>query len=156
MIENNLKFDLVLNRMLIKMATAIGSTYLLRHLMTLKEGIVLFKSLVPSYFNFSSIFLQSLAASSLLRINRHKLGNKFCYIRKKFDSARDLLRRDKILPAELFIKKSLFLSFLIQLSVTRKSVKYPKKVKVWGKNEMTENSQTFQFLSEKYVSIYME
>ena len=139
MIENNLKFDLVLNKMLIKMATAIGSTYLLRYLMTLKEGIVLFKSLVPSYFNFSSIFLQSLAASSLLRINRHKLGNKFCYVRKKFDSARDLLTRDKILPAELFIKKSDSIKRYKGIS------QISKKVKVWGTNEMTENSQTFSF-----------
>ena len=54
-----------------------------------------------------AIFLQSLSASSLQRINRQiKWGIKVCQLRKKIDSAKDLLIGDKILPAELFIKKN--------------------------------------------------
>ena len=70
MIVNNLKFELEINKSLVKLATAVRSIYLLRYLTSLKAGILLFISLVLSHFIFRAIFLQTLPGSSLLRINR--------------------------------------------------------------------------------------
>ena len=56
MIDNNLNFDIQLNKTLTKMANAIRSIYLVRHFLPLKARIVLFKSLVLSHLNFSAIF----------------------------------------------------------------------------------------------------
>ena len=55
-IDNNLYFDIQLNKTLTKMANAIRSIYLVRHHLTLKARIGLFKSLVLSHLNFSGIF----------------------------------------------------------------------------------------------------
>ena len=74
MIENILNFDAELDKMLTKVASAIRSMYLVRHLLPLKAIIVLFKSLVVSYFNFSALFFQSLPASSLHKIGGGELG----------------------------------------------------------------------------------
>ena len=56
MIDNNLNFDIQLNKTLTKMANAFRSIYLVRHFLPLKARIGLFKSLVLSHFNFSAIF----------------------------------------------------------------------------------------------------
>ena len=56
MIDNNLNFDIQLNKTLTKMANAIRSIYLVRHFLPLKARIGLFKSLVLSHLNFSDIF----------------------------------------------------------------------------------------------------
>ena len=56
MIDNNLNFDIQLNKTLTKMANAIRSIYLVRHFLPLKARIVLFKSLVLSHLNFSAFF----------------------------------------------------------------------------------------------------
>ena len=56
MIDNNLNFDIQLNKTLTKMANAIRSIYLVRHFLPLKARIGLFKSLVLSHLNFSAIF----------------------------------------------------------------------------------------------------
>ena len=76
MIKNFLNFDAELDKMLTKVASAIRSMYLVRHLLPLKAIIVLFKSLVVSYFNFSALFFQSLPASSL-----HKIGGNIGVLR---------------------------------------------------------------------------
>ena len=90
------------------MTNAIRSIYLVRHLLPLKARIGLFKSLVLSHLNFIAIFLQSLSVMSFQRANRQiNWGKSVCHLQKKFDSARDLLLKDKILPAELFIIKNL-------------------------------------------------
>ena len=61
--------------------------------------------------NFSPISLL-LPVSSLLRINRQiQLGINVCHMRKKFDSARDPVIRNKLSPEELFIKKTSFIFF---------------------------------------------
>ena len=122
MIDNNLNFDIQLNKTLTKMANAIRSIYLVRHFLPLKARIGLFKSLVLSHLNFSAIFFQSLSVKSLQRVNRQiNWGIKVCHLRKKFDSARDLLLKDKILPAELFIKNVCLLKFFDLLSQYKES-----------------------------------
>ena len=103
-IDNNLIFDIQLNKTLTKMANAIRSIYLVRHFLPLKARIGLFKSLVLSHLNFSAIFFQSLSVMSLQRVNSQiNWGINDCHLRKKFDSARDLLLKCRILSAELFI-----------------------------------------------------
>ena len=112
MIDNNLHFDTQLNKTLAKVANAIRSIYLVRHFLPLRARIGLFKSLVLSHLNFSAIVVQSLSVMSLQRASRQiNWGVNLCHLRKNFDSARDLFLKDKILPAELFIKKVCLLKF---------------------------------------------
>ena len=130
MIDNNLNFDIQLIKTLTKMANAIRSIYLVRHFLPLKARIGLFKSLVLSDLNFSAIFFQSLSVKSLQRVNRQiNWGIKVCHLRKKFDSARDLLLKDKILPAELFIKNVCHLKFFDLLSQYKESSRETRKVR---------------------------
>ena len=90
MSDNKLKIDIDLNKKLTKMATAIGSIYLVRHLIPLRARIVLLKSLVLSFFIFSAIFLQFLTVLSFPRkCSQIDWGIKVFHRRKKFDSARD-------------------------------------------------------------------
>ena len=153
MIDNNLNFDIQLNKTLTKMANAIRSIYLVRHFLPLKARIGLFKSLVLSHLNFSAIFLQSLSVMSLQRVNRQiNWGIKVCHLRKKFDSARDLLLKDKILPAEHFIKNVCLLNFLTSSHNIKRAVEKPKtphsgflKSTNWPKTP--ELSSTFQRIS---------
>ena len=56
MIDNNLSFDIQLNKTLTKMAKAIRSIYLVSYFLPLKARIGLFKSLVLSHLNFRAIF----------------------------------------------------------------------------------------------------
>ena len=127
MIDNNLIFDIQLNQKLTKMANVIRSFYLVRHFLPLKARIVLFKSFVLSHLNFSAIFFQSLSVMSLQRVNKQiNWGIKVCHLHKKFDSARDLLLKDKILPAELSLKKFVFLNFLTSSHNINRVVEKPK------------------------------
>ena len=126
MIDNNQNFDIQLNKTLTKMANAIRSIYLVRHFLPLKARIGLFKSLVLSHLNFSAVFFQSLSVKSLQRVNRQiNWGIKVCHLRKKFDSARDLLLKAKILPAELFIKNVCLLKLTSSHNIKR-AVEKPK------------------------------
>ena len=56
MIDNNLNFDIQLNKTLTKMANAIRSIYLERHFLPLKARIGLFKSLVFCPISTSVLF----------------------------------------------------------------------------------------------------
>ena len=88
------------------MANAIRSLYLVRNQIPLKVRFDVFKSVVLSHLSFSGIFFQFLSAQNINRINRQiNRGIKVCYFRKKFDHSIDLLIKDRILPAELFISK---------------------------------------------------
>ena len=85
---------------------------------------------------------------SLQRVNRQKiLGIKVCHLRKKFDSARDLLLKDKILPAELFIKNVFLLKFFYLLSQYKESSQETKNssFRIFEKYELTKNSRTLQY-----------
>ena len=144
MIDNNLNFDIQLNKMLTKMANAIRSIYLVRHFLPLKARIGLLKSLVSSRLNFSAFF-QSLSVMSLQRVNRRiNWGIKVCHLRKKFDSARYLFLRDKILPADLFIQKVCPLKMFDLLSQYKESSRKTKysSFKIFEKYKLTKNSRT--------------
>ena len=56
MIDNNQIYDILLNKTLTNMASAIRSIYLVRHFLPLKARIGLFRSLVLSHLNFSGFF----------------------------------------------------------------------------------------------------
>ena len=105
-IDSNLTFENNLNSVLSKMANAIRSLYLVRNQIPLKVRIDVFKSVVLSHLSFSGVFLPALTVKNLSRINRQiNWGIKVCYFRQNFDHSIDLLIKDRILPAELFISK---------------------------------------------------
>ena len=88
------------------MAHAIRSIYLIRHQLPLNARILLLKSLVLSHLSFAAIFFQKLYAKNLKRFNRQiNWGIKVCFLRKKYDKARDLLIQTKTPLAELKIAK---------------------------------------------------
>ena len=104
--DSNLTFENHLNSVLSKMANAIRFLYLVRNQIPLKVRTDVFKSVVLSHLSFSGVFLQTLLVKNLNRINRqNNWGIKVCYFRQKFDHSIDLLIKDCILPAELFISK---------------------------------------------------
>ena len=152
MIDINLNFDIQLTKTLTKMANAIRSIYFsVRHFLPLKAKIGLFKSLVLSHLNFSAIFFQSLSVMSLQSVNRQiNWGIKICHLRKKFDSARDLLLKDTFLPAELFIKKVCLLKFFDLLSQYKQSSRETKNssFRIFEKYELTKNSRTLQYFPQ--------
>ena len=105
-IYSNLTFENHLNSVLSKMANEIRSLYLVRNQIPLKVRSDVFKSVVLSHLSFSGVFLQTLTAKKINRINRQiNWGIKVCYFRQKFDHSIDLILKDRILPAELFISK---------------------------------------------------
>ena len=105
-IDSNLTFENHLNSVLSKMADAIRSLYLVRNEIPLKVRIDVFKSVVLSHLSFSGVFLRTLTVKNISRINRQiNWGIKVCYFRQKFDHFIDLLIKDRILPAEIFISK---------------------------------------------------
>ena len=52
------------------MAAAIRSLYLLRIHISVEVSLQVFKSLVLSHFSFSGVYLQTLSAKNIQRINR--------------------------------------------------------------------------------------
>ena len=105
-IDSNLTFENHLNSVSRKMANAIRSLYLVRNQIPLKVRIDVFKSVVLSHLSFSGVFLQTLTAKNINRINRQtNWGIKVWYFRQKFNNSIDFFIRDSILPAELFISK---------------------------------------------------
>ena len=94
------------------MAHALSAIYLIRHQVPLNARIVLLKSLLLSHLSFSAIFFQNLSAKNLKRLNRQiNWGIKVCFLRKKYDKARDLLIQTKTLPAEIIIAKMSLIKF---------------------------------------------
>ena len=103
-IHSNLNFENHLNSVLSKMTNAVLSLYLERNEIALKVRIDVFRSIVPSHLSFSGVFSQTLTVKNLNRINRQiNWGIKVCYFRQNIDHSIDLLIKDRILPAELFI-----------------------------------------------------
>ena len=66
---------------------------------------LMFSSQFYSHLSFSGTFLQTLTAKNVNRINRQINGGVKAYFRQKFDHSIDLLIKDRILSAELFISK---------------------------------------------------
>ena len=70
-----------------------------------------------SHLSFSAIFFQNLSAKNLKRLNRQiNWGIKVCFLRKKYDKARDLLIQTKTLPAELIIAKMSLIKFYYDIA----------------------------------------
>ena len=106
------------------MAHAIRSIYLIRHQVPLNARILL-KSLVLSHLSFSAIFFQNLSAKNLKRLNRQiNWDIKVCFLRKKYDKARDLLIQTKTLPAELIIAKMSLIKFCYDIAWPKNSEKF--------------------------------
>ena len=68
--DSNLNFENHLNSVLSIMANTIRSSYLLRNQIPLKVKIHVFESVVLSHLSFSGVFLQTLTAKNINRINR--------------------------------------------------------------------------------------
>ena len=69
-----------------KMAAAIRSLYLVRNHIPLEVRLQVFKSLVLSHLSFIGVYLQTLSAENMQRINQQiNWGIKVCYVRRKFD-----------------------------------------------------------------------
>ena len=106
------------------MAHAIRSIYLIRHQVPLNARILL-KSLVLSHLSFSAIFFKNLSAKNLKRLNRQiNWDIKVCFLRKKYDKARDLLLQTKTLPAELIIAKMSLIKFCYDIAWPKNSEKF--------------------------------
>ena len=139
-IDRNLSFEEQLNKTLKKMAHAIRSIYLIRHQVPLNARILLLKSLVLSHLSFSAIFFQNLSAKNLKRLNRQiNWGIKVCFLRKKYDKARDLLIQTKTLPAELIIAKMSLIKFYYDIARPKNSENFH------GYLSLHQNTRTKQF-----------
>ena len=137
-IDRNLSFDEQLNTTLKKMAHAIRSIYLIRHQIPLNARILHLKS--PSHLSFSAIFFENLSAKNLKRLNRHiNWGIKVCFLRKKYDKARDLLVQTKTLPAELIIAKMSLIKFHYDIARPENSEHFH------GYLNLHQNTRTKQF-----------
>ena len=139
-IDRNLSFEEQLNKTLKKMAHAIRSIYLIRHQLPLNAQILLQKSNVFSHLPFSAILFQNLSAINLKRLNRQiNWGIKVCFLRKKYDKARDLLIQTKTLPAELIIAKISLIKFCYDIARPENSEKFH------GYLSLHQNTRTKQF-----------
>ena len=105
-IDGELTYQNQLIKVISKMASAIRSLYLVRYQVPLKTRINIFQSLVISHLDFSVIFFQNLPSYSIDRFNKQiNWGIKYCFMKTKYDTARDLLLETKSLPAELQITR---------------------------------------------------
>ena len=112
------------------MASAIRSLYLVRYQVPLKTRIIHFKSLVLSHLDFSAIFFTKFTIS-IDRINKQiNWGIKVCFMKTKYDTARDLLLETKILPTELQITRVSLNRFFNILQQTRNR---PKTFQIFRK-----------------------
>ena len=146
-IDSNLTFENHLNSVLSKMANAIRSLYLVRNQIPLKVRIDVFKSVVLSHLPFSGVFLQTLTVKNINRINRQiNWGIKVCYFRQKFDHSIDLLIKDRILPAELFISKV----SLMKLQTDIKQWETSENFKMFtSRHNARQNNRTNQIIIKK-------
>ena len=146
-IDSNLTFENHLNSVLSKMASAIRSLYLVRNQIPLKVRIDVFKSVVLSHLSFSGVFLQTLTVKNINRINRQiNWGIKVCYFRQKFDHSIDLLIKDRILPAELFISKV----SLMKLQTDIKQWETSENFKLFtSRHNARQNNRTNQIIIKK-------
>ena len=84
----------------------VSNFYLVSNQIPLNVRIDGFKSVVLSHLSFNGVFLQTLTVKNIKRLNRQiNWGIKVCYFCQNLDQSIDLLIKDLILPAELFISK---------------------------------------------------
>ena len=129
------------------MANALRSLYLVRNQIPLKVRIDVFKSVVLSHLFFSVEFSFTLTVKNINRINRQiNWGIKVCYFRQKFDHSIELLTRDRILSAELFIS----LVSLIKLQTDIRQWKTSENSKVFfSRPNARQNKRTIQIIIKK-------
>ena len=111
------------------------------------DVIHVFKSVVLSHLSFSGVFLQTLTVKNINRINRQiNWGIKVCYFRQKFDHSIDLLIKDRILPAELFISKV----NLMKLQTDIKQWETSENFKMFiSRHNARQNNRTNQIIIKK-------
>ena len=69
------------------MAAALRSLYLVRNQISFEERLQVFQSLVLSHLSFSGVYLQTLSAKNIQRINQQiNWGINVCYISRKIRS----------------------------------------------------------------------
>ena len=107
----------------------------------------MFSSQLYSHLSFSGVFHQTVAAKNINRINRQINGGiKVCYFRQKFDHSIDLLIKDRILPAELFISKS----SLMKLQTDIKQWETSENFKMFtSRHNARQNKRTKQIIIKK-------
>ena len=129
------------------MANAIRSLYLVGNQIPLKIRIDVFKSFVLSHLCFSGVFLQTLTVKNVNHINRQiNWGIKVCYFGQKFDHSIDLLIKDRILPAELFISKV----SLMKLQTDIKQWETSENFKMFSsRHNARQNKRTNQIIIKK-------
>ena len=99
-LDSKLTLEAYLNVVVERMAAAICSLYPVRNHIHFEVRLQVFKSLVLSLLSFSGVYLQTLSAKNIQRINRQiNWGIKVCYMRRKFDHCRDNLLKLHVLPA---------------------------------------------------------
>ena len=124
------------------------SIYLIRHQNPQKASILLPKLLVLSHLSFSATFFQNLSAKNLKRIKRQiNWGTKECFLRKKYDKARDLLIQTRTLPAELRIAKMSLINIVHDLARPKNSENFYSYLSLHQKTrtkpfKMTQNVKT--------------
>ena len=129
------------------MANAIRSLCLVRNQIPLKVRIDFFKSVVLSHLSFSGVFLQTLTAKNMNRVNRQiNWGIKVCYFWQKFDHSIDLLVTDRILPAELFISK---VSLMKPQTDTRHWERFESFKVFCSRHNVRQNKRTNQIIIKK-------
>ena len=149
-LDSNLTFEAHLNVVLKKIADAIRSLCLVRNHIPLEVRLQVFKSLVLSRLSFSGVYLQTLSAKNILRINRQiNWGIKVCYMRRKFDHCRDILLKTHVPPAELIISKFSILKLRTDLNQRIVSETFKKCA---NRVQLKQNKRTKQLIirTQKY------
>ena len=150
-LDSKMTFEAHLIVILKKMAAAIRSLYLVRNHLPLEVRLQVLKSLVLSHLSFSGVYLQTLSAKYIQRINRQiNWGIKVCYMRRKFDHIRDILLKSHVLPAELIISKLSILKLHTDLNQRIVSETFKKCA---NRLQLKQNKQTKQLIirTQKYT-----
>ena len=145
-VDSNLIFKNHLNSVLSKMANAIRSLFLVINQIPFKVRIDVFKSVVLSHISFSGVFLQTLTVKNINRINRQINWVIKVYFRQKIDHSIDLLIKDRILPAELFISKV----SLMKLQTDIRQWETSENIKMFSsRHNARQNKRTNQIIIKK-------
>ena len=98
-LDKELTHQKQINNVIIKMAVAIGSIYLIRNQIPLKARINLFRSLVLSHLEFSTILFQNLPSYSIDRINKQiRWGIKLCFFEENMTMLINYFLKIKYFP----------------------------------------------------------
>ena len=150
-LDSKLTFEAHLVVVSKKMAAVIRSLYLVRNHIPLEVRLQVFKSLVWPHLSFSGVYLQTLSAKNVQRINRQiNWGIKVCYMRRKFDHCHDILLKSHVLIAELIISKFSILKLHTDLNQWIVSETFKKCA---NRLQLKQNKRTKQLIirAQKYT-----